>query len=47
MAPLLEVQELHTHLFTEEGVVKAVRGLNLTVERGETVAVVGESGCGK
>ena len=47
MAPLLEVQELHTHLFTEEGVVKAVRGLSLTVDRGETVAVVGESGCGK
>ena len=47
MAPLLQVQDLHTHLFTEDGVVEAVRGLSFHVERGETVAVVGESGCGK
>ena len=47
MAPLLDVQDLHTHLFTEDGVVQAVRGLSFDIERGETVAVVGESGCGK
>ena len=44
---LLEVKDLHIHFFTDEGVVKAVDGVNLTVERGKTLCLVGESGCGK
>lgn len=45
--PLLEVVDLHTYFYTEEGEIKAVNGVTFTVERGRTVAVVGESGCGK
>jgi oligopeptide/dipeptide ABC transporter ATP-binding protein len=45
--PLLEVSDLKIHFFTDEGVVKAVDGVNLTVERGKTLCLVGESGCGK
>ena len=44
---LLEVKNLKTHFFTEEGVVKAVDGVDLTVRRGEVLGLVGESGCGK
>ena len=44
---LLEVKELKTHFFTDEGVVKAVDGVNLSLKRGQTLCVVGESGCGK
>ena len=44
---LLDVKELKTHFFTDEGVVKAVDGVNLTLKRGQTLCVVGESGCGK
>ena len=44
---LLEVKGLRTHFFTDEGVVKAVDGVDFEVERGQTVCVVGESGCGK
>src|SRR5918999_1174020 len=44
---LLEVRGLKTHFFLDEGVVKAVDGVDLTVRRGETLCVVGESGCGK
>ncbi len=44
---MLEVKGLHTHFFTPEGVVKAVDGVDLTLERGKTLCVVGESGCGK
>jgi len=44
---LLEVEELQTHFFTSAGIVRAVDGVSYTVEEGETVAVVGESGCGK
>lgn len=44
---LLIVENLVTHYFTDEGVVKAVDGLNLTVYSGEIIGLVGESGCGK
>jgi peptide/nickel transport system ATP-binding protein len=44
---LLEVKHLKTHFFLDEGVVKAVDGVDLTIRRGRTLAVVGESGCGK
>jgi peptide/nickel transport system ATP-binding protein len=47
MQPLLEVRDLRTHFELEDGVVKAVDGVSLTVRRGRTLAVVGESGCGK
>src|SRR6266853_929321 len=46
-AALLDIRGLKTHFATDEGVVHAVDGVDLTVERGETVCVVGESGCGK
>ncbi len=44
---LLEIKGLKTYFFTEDGTVKAVDGLDLTVYRGETLGLVGESGCGK
>jgi oligopeptide transport system ATP-binding protein len=44
---LLEVRDLRTHFFTDDGVVKAVDGITYDVKRGEFVAIVGESGCGK
>ncbi len=47
MASILEVRDLHTHFHTREGVVQAVNGISYTVDEGETLAVVGESGCGK
>ena len=46
-APLLEVDDLKTYFFTRDGVVRAVDGVSYTVFPGETLAVVGESGCGK
>jgi len=46
-APLLEVRDLHVEFNTREGVVRAVNGVNYTVESGETLAVLGESGSGK
>jgi peptide/nickel transport system ATP-binding protein len=46
-APVLEIDGLHTHFFTRDGVVRAVEGLSLTVQPGELLGVVGESGCGK
>jgi oligopeptide transport system ATP-binding protein len=45
--PLLEVRDLATHFHTREGVVRAVDGVSFAVERGRTLAIVGESGCGK
>ncbi|HYS15022.1 MAG TPA: ABC transporter ATP-binding protein, partial [Burkholderiaceae bacterium] len=44
---MLEITDLHTELDTDSGVVRAVEALDLTIERGETFALVGESGCGK
>ncbi len=44
---LLEVRNLKTYFFTEEGVVKAVDGVDFTVYPGEVLGLVGESGCGK
>jgi peptide/nickel transport system ATP-binding protein len=46
-APLLEIDGLKTHFFTRDGVVRAVDGVSFVVYPGETLAVVGESGCGK
>jgi peptide/nickel transport system ATP-binding protein len=45
--PLLAVENLRTHFFTRRGVVKAVDGVSFSVAAGETLAIVGESGCGK
>jgi oligopeptide/dipeptide ABC transporter ATP-binding protein len=45
--PLLEVEDLHLHFFTERGVVHALNGVSFRLEEGEVVGVVGESGCGK
>ncbi len=44
---LLEVKDLKIHFFTDEGVVKAVDGIDLDIYRGRTLCLVGESGCGK
>jgi oligopeptide/dipeptide ABC transporter ATP-binding protein len=44
---ILEVDGLQTHFFTRDGVVRAVDGVSYAVDEGETLAVVGESGCGK
>ena len=44
---MLEVKNLRTHFFTTDGVVKAVDGVSFEVKEGDTMALVGESGCGK
>ncbi|HTN28897.1 MAG TPA: ABC transporter ATP-binding protein [Burkholderiales bacterium] len=45
--PLLAIEGLKTHFATDDGMIHAVDGVDLTIERGETLGVVGESGCGK
>ena len=44
---MLEIKGLKTQFYTEDGVIKAVDGVDLYVKRGETLGIVGESGCGK
>src|SRR3990167_8106238 len=45
--PLLKITDLHTSFFTDAGEVKAVRGVSFSLEKGQTLGLVGESGCGK
>ena len=44
---VLDVENIHVHFNTRDGIVRAVNGLNLKLHKGETVGLVGESGCGK
>ena len=44
---LLQIEDLRTHFFTQDGTVKAVDGVTFAIENGRTLGVVGESGCGK
>ncbi len=45
--PLIEIRDLQTHFFTEDGAVKAVDGVDLDIHPNRTLCVLGESGCGK
>ena len=44
---LLQVKDLKTYFYTDDGIVKAVDGIDFTIKKGETLGMVGESGCGK
>ncbi len=45
--PLVEIRDLKTHFFTDDGVIKAVEGVDLDVHPNRTLCILGESGCGK
>src|SRR5688500_16009662 len=45
--PLVEVRNLQTHFFTDEGIVKAVEDVSFNIPAGKVLGLVGESGCGK
>ena len=47
MGILMEIKDLTTRFYTEDGVVHAVNGISYSLEEGGTLGVVGESGCGK
>ena len=47
MRPLLTVESLETHFATNQGILRAVDGVSFTIDRGEVLGLVGESGCGK
>jgi len=46
-SPLLDIENLSTSFYTDDSVVRAVRGINIQISQGEVLAIVGESGCGK
>jgi peptide/nickel transport system ATP-binding protein len=45
--PLLSIRNLHVHFYKENGIIRAVNGVNLSIHEGDVVGIVGESGCGK
>src|ERR1700760_3763331 len=45
--PILQVRDLHTHFFADEGAIRAVDGASFDLYSGRTLGIVGESGCGK